>query len=182
MQSEQHVIHSLRFKFWVFTGLSIIAVLLMRLWSHGITGSSLIDFEMAKTVEKASGQMSAWGVTERKDFLNSIYADFLFLVCYGAALFYGSRFMGHLSGHEILKKAGYFFSFLALLAATCDALENVAMIYTIKGRPISWVVHFTYDMALVKFSLVFIVLLFIVICLFFWVIDKLSRSNKKLKY
>ena len=68
--------------------------------------------------------------------------------------------------------------FLALLAAICDVLENLAMLYTIKQEAISWMVHFTYDMALVKFSLLFIVLLFMVISLLFWAINKLAPERE----
>jgi hypothetical protein len=178
MQTDLPAIPPLKIKFWVFTILSILALLLIRYLSNGLSGTTVVDFEMAKSVEKAESIMGSWGSEGKDNFLNSIYADFIFLICYAGAFFYGSRFMGHLSGHAILKKAGYFFSFLALLAAICDVLENVAMLYTIKQEAIPWVVHFTYDMALVKFSLLFIVLLFMVIGLLFWVIDKLTPERK----
>ena len=178
MQSDLPVIPRLKIKFWVFIGLTILALVVMRYWSNGLSGTAIVDFEMAKTVEKAESIMGSWGLTGKNNFLNSIYADFIFLLCYAGAFFYGSRFMGHISGHAILKKAGYFFSLLALIAAVCDVLENVAMLYTIKQEAIPWVVHFTYDMALVKFSLLFIVLLFMVIGLLFWVIDKMVPERK----
>ena len=178
MRNDPPAIHSLKIKFWVFTFFSIAALMLMRFWSNGLDGSTIVDFEMAKTVPKANAFLQDWGLTGQNDFLNSVYADFIFLACYCAALFYGSRFFGHLSGSEILKKAGDFFSFLALMAAACDLLENMAMLYTIKQKLVGWVVHFTYDMALVKFSLIFIVLLFITICLFFWAIDKLTPGRQ----
>jgi len=182
MQTDLPVIPPLKIKFWVFIVLAILSQLLVRYWSNGLSGTAIVDFEMAKTVVKAETIMGSWGLTGKNNFLNSIYADFIFLICYAGAFFYGSRFMGHISGHAILKKAGYFFSFLALLAAICDVLENVAMLYTIKQEAIPWVVHFTYDMALVKFSLLFIVLLFMIIGLLFWGIDKLSGTNKKYQF
>ena len=178
MQTDLLPIPPLKLKFWVFIILSILVLLVMRFWSNGLSGTAIVDFEMAKTVDKAETIMGSWELTGKNNFLNSIYADFIFIICYAGAFFYGSRFMGHLSGHAILKKAGYFFSFLALLAAVCDVLENATMLYTIKQKAIPWVVHFTNDMALVKFSLLFIVLLFMVICLLFWVIDKLTPENK----
>ncbi len=178
MQTDLPAIPSLKIKFWVFIVLTIVALLLMRYLSNGLSGTTIVDFEMAKTVGKAETIMGSWGVKEKNNFLNSIYADFIFLICYAGAFFYGSRFMGHISGHAILKKAGYFFSFLALLAAICDVLENGSMLYTIKQKAIPWVVHFTYDMALVKFSLLFIVLLFMIIGFLFWVIDKLTPERE----
>ncbi len=178
MQTDLPAIPSLKIKFWVFMVLTILALLLMRYWSNGLSGSAIVDFEMAKAVDKAGVIMDSWSLPDKNNFLNSIYADFIFLLCYAGAFFYGARFMGHLSGHAILKKAGYFFSFLVLLAAVCDVLENAAMLYTIKQKAIPWVVHFTYDMAVVKFSLIFIVLLFMVISLLFWAIDRLIPENK----
>jgi hypothetical protein len=178
MQTDLSAISPLKIKFWVYTVLSLLTLLLMRYWSNGLSGTAIVDFEMAKSIDKAESIIGSWGPAGKDNFLNSIYADFIFLLCYAGAFFYGSRFVGHISGHAILRKAGYFFSFLALLAAICDVLENLAMLYTIKQEAITWVVHFTYDMALVKFSVLFIVLLFMVIGLLFWAIDKLAPEHK----
>jgi len=178
MQTDLPTIPPLKIKFRVYTILTILLSLLMRYWLNGLSGSAIIEFEMAKTVDKSGVIIDSWTLPDKNNFLNSIYMDFIFIICYAGAFFYGSRFMGHLSGHAILKKAGYFFSFLALIAAVCDVLENTTMLYTIKRKAIPWVVHFTYDMALVKFSLLFIVLLFMIISLLFWAIEKLIPENK----
>ena len=154
------------------------ALLLMRFLTDVLPASLIIEFEMAKTAEKAQELMNTWGSEGTTRFVKGIYADFIFIVCYSAALFFGCRYMGHLSGHSIFKNAGYIFSFLALIAGACDVLENTGMLYTIKKQVVSWVVHFTYDMAVVKFSLIFIALLFMVICLFFRGIDLLVSGRK----
>jgi hypothetical protein len=178
MRSLPVVSRSQKKRFWVFMALTVVGYFLIRLVSENLPGKTIIDFELAKTVERATQLMQEWGSEGRRLFLNSIYADFFFLVAYAGALFYGCRVTGSFSGHPIFEKAGNIFSFLALLAAVCDVLENTGMLITIKNTPRSWIVHFTYDMAFVKFSLLFICILFVVVCLLFRAIDLLNGGKK----
>lgn len=159
---------------FVFLAITIASYILMRLLSKGLSSSVIIDFELAKTVDRATALMDNLGEEGQEKLLASIHVDFLFIIGYSATLFYTTLWAGHLSGSEIFRKAAYFFSWLALIAGICDVLENGGMIFTLLQRPLPWLVHFTYDMAVVKFSLIFIVLLFIMIGLFFWLIDKLT--------
>ena len=153
--------------FWFFLVLTCLAAVLMKVIVGGLSTSTIIDFEIAKTVDRANLIMSNWAATDRELFLRSVYADFLFIIGYTGTLFFGSRYFGRLSRHMVFKKAGYFFSWLALIAGCCDVLENIAMLFTVKNHPVGWIVHFTYDMAVSKFSLIFIVVFFMIISLFF---------------
>lgn len=179
MQSLPVVSRLQKKRLWFFIAFTVLGYFLIRLVSENLPGKTIIDFELAKTVERATLLMQEWGSEGRRLFLNSIYADFFFLVAYAGALFYGCRVTGSFSGHLILEKAGNIFSFLALLAAICDVLENIGMLITIKNTPRSWIVHFTYDMAFVKFSLVFISILYILVCLFFKLLDWIGTDQKK---
>ncbi|MFM9911766.1 MAG: hypothetical protein ACKVOW_20760 [Chitinophagaceae bacterium] len=178
MKNEPYSAKILRIFFWIAIGVTVVAFLLMRFVTEGLAASRIVEFELAKTTTKAQELMQSWGAEGTVRFLNGIYADFIFIIGYVAALFFGCRYMGHLSGHSIFKKAGYVFSFFGIIAGICDTLENIGILYTIQRKVTGWVVHFTYDMAFVKFSLLFIVLLFIIICLFFRGIDKLTANRK----
>ena len=177
MQIVRSSVQSLKRKFWMAVALTALSLLLMRFLTNGLAGSVIVEFEMAKTTEKAKALMESWGSDGLSRFIRGIYVDFIFIGCYVAALFFGCRYMGHLSGHSIFKNSGYIFSYLALIAGICDILENICMLFTINKQVVAWVVHFAYDMAFVKFSLIFIVLLFMIICLFFWGIDKLGKKR-----
>ncbi|MBC7849135.1 MAG: hypothetical protein H7Y31_05340 [Chitinophagaceae bacterium] len=158
--------------FWLFFTIAVLAFLLMSFWGDGLSSSSIIDFEIAKTPERAKELMATWTSHYREQLLKAIYIDFVFIIGYAGTLFYTSRIMGHASAHPILKKAGDIFSFGAIAAGICDILENFGMLFTIRQKVIGWIVHFTYDMALVKFSLLFIVLMFVVIAGVSWIFKK----------
>lgn len=179
MQIAHSAVRSLKRRFWIAVALTALSLLLMRFLTDGLAASDIVEFEMAKTTEKAKALMELWGTEGTSRFIRGIYADFIFIGCYCATLFFGCRYTGHLSGHSIFKNAGYIFSYLALIAGICDILENASMLFTINKQVVAWVVHFAYDMAFVKFSLIFITLLFMVICLFFWGIDKLGKKSSQ---
>ena len=179
MQSETVVDPLVKKRFWFFLLLTLVAYFLMRFITDNLSGKEIINFEVAKTVDNANAMMGVWGVEGVGRFLKGIYGDFLFIIGYTGALFYGCRYVGGLSGNYILRKAGNIFSFLAIIAGICDVVENFGMIYTLKQQASGWVVHLTSDMARIKFSLIFILLLYIVICLLFRGIDLLANGSRK---
>lgn len=179
MQSETVVDPLVKKRFWYFLLLTVIAYFLMRFITHNLSGKEIINFEIAKTVDNATAMMGVWGAEGIARFLNGIYGDFLFILGYAGTLFFGCRYIGSLSGNYILRKAGNIFSFLALVAGLCDVVENIGMIYTLRQGASGWVVHLTSDMARIKFSLIFILLLYIIICLLFRGIDLLASGSRK---
>lgn len=163
--------------FWIAFGLTVLIYLLMRWVSGGLSGAAIVAFEIAKTPPKAAAIIASWDLVAKGHFLNSIYADFLFILGYGSLFFFGCRYLGLLSNHYILRKAGFIFCWMAPVAGISDVLENTGMLYTIKRSLVPWVVHFTYDMAIIKFSLLFIMALFMVICLLFWGLGRLEARS-----
>lgn len=178
MQPEIASPSSSKKKFLFFILLTIVAYVLMRLITQNLSAKTIIEFEMAKTSGNAELMMSGWGPEGTSRFLKGIYTDFLFIIGYTGLFFYGCRYMGFFSGHYIFRKAGRLFSFLAPIAGVCDLIENFGMLFTIKQRVVEWVVEFTYDMARVKFSLLIIMVFFIIICLFYRAIDVLARDKR----
>ena len=178
MQPEIAATSSSKKRFLFFILLTVLAYVLMRLITQNLSPKTIIEFEMAKTTGNAELMMSGWGPEGTSRFLKGIYTDFLFIIGYTGLFFYGCRYMGYFSGHYIFRKAGRLFSFLAIIAGVCDILENFGMLFTIKQRAIGWVVEFTNDMARAKFSLLIIMLFFIIICLFFRAIDRLATDRK----
>lgn len=171
MSQSDQVMPAIKKKFWWWAVFTIVVYFFMRWISGGLSGSALIALEMAKTPEKVSVLLSG---LDHRPYVHSTYVDFVFLIGYSFMLFYASRWFGCLSGQYILKKAGDFFSILALLAGLADLMENLGLLHTLKYSQDLWVVHSTYDMAVTKFSLLFIVVLFCGVSLFFWIIEKLQ--------
>lgn len=143
----------------------------MRWLSGGLSGEQIVAFEVAKTAAAVHEIMGGWDESLRQDYLWSIYIDYLLLVAYSAFLFYACRFTALLSRNQVVAGAAGFFSWLAPLAGLMDAIENSGMVYTIRVNINEGVVHFTYDMAVVKFSILLIIALYIGMAIVFWIVD-----------
>ena len=171
----------LRKKFWISFLLSILFIFVMKFLIGPVTTRQIVDFELAKTAEKAlkvKNELIRLGILDL--FLRSVYLDFVFLVLYSACFFYGCRFISGLTGNYILRKAGEAFSWLALLAGIADVVENIGMIRIAKSKVFkNWLPELTYDMALMKFSLLIIMLLFMLVCLIIWGIDKVAQRKRQ---
>jgi hypothetical protein len=177
MDPDSSTTRSLRNRSLLFLVFTLLAYFFMRWVSHGLTGKDIVAFEMAKTVEQARSLLLAWGDAVRADLLRSIYADYVFLVAYAGWLFYFCRYAGRLSGNYILRNAARFFSWLGPLSALFDVIENAGMLYSLNVGIHPWAVHLTYDMAVGKFSLIFIVLLFAGTGLLYAGIESISRKR-----
>lgn len=164
---------------WSFFA-TVIVYFLMRKVTNGISGREIVDFEMAKTPERAAELTKFWTPEYQQHFVNGIYIDFLFLICYTIMLYSAARFFGELSKHYVLRKAGNFFAVLSIIAGICDIVENIGMLITIKKQAYTTMVHLTYDMALVKFSIILIVLLFSIIGLLFFLLSLTERKKYRI--
>jgi hypothetical protein len=169
----------LRKRFWLFLAITFLIYFLMRWLSGGLSGEQIVAFEVAKSAIVANDIMRGWDESLRQDYLWSIYVDYFLLVAYSGFLFYACRYTALLSRNQVVEGAAGFFSWLAPLAGLMDAIENSGMIYTIRINVNDAVVHFTYDMAVVKFSLLLIVVLFILVAVLMWVIVNLENASRK---
>jgi hypothetical protein len=167
----------LQVRLWIFLALTVFLNLMMRWLSNGLSGASIVEFEIAKSAVSAQHIMEKWDGAIRERFLWSIYVDYVFLCAYSGLFYYGSRYSARKSGQEVVAGAGTFFAWLGPLAGLMDVMENSAMLYTIQAEVRVGVVHFTYDMAVLKFSLLLIVALYIVVASFFRMINALSRKS-----
>jgi hypothetical protein len=177
MSTSPAPLYSIRRNFWLFTLLTLAFIFVMLKLIQPLTSEAIVGFELAKTTCKAALILRDWdnhlllGLFKR-----SVYLDFIFIFLYSVAFFFGCRFVSELSGHYILQKAGYGFSWLAPLAGVFDVLENIGMLKTVySAEPSAWVVKFTYHMAVAKFSMLMIVCLFMIVCLIMWAIGKLIK-------
>lgn len=165
-----------RRRLFLISGVAMLGfMLLMRLLTEPLTPGEILSFEMAKETAVASHLMAEWSADPEGKMdkaVLSVLLDFVFIIFYTLFFYLGARFMGGLSGNPVMEKAGRFFSWLVVAASFCDVIENICMLRTLsgEGEPISWVVHLTYDMAIIKFSLLMIAAFFMVIGFLVWLV------------
>ena len=166
---------SLRKSFLIAGVGMLVFIVVMKTAIIPVTSGEVVSFELAKEPEKASSIMTAWSI-DPAGKLNkvqlAIRLDFIFILFYSAFFFLGTRFMGNLAGNPVLEKAGRGFSWLILVAGICDVTENILMIRTLSAEPHPWIVRFTYDMAVVKFSIIMIAAFFMIISFIIWMMKK----------
>ena len=117
--------------------LAVGALALPALGDMSDRGVGIIQFELARTSEKASEYYGELGNKGRDAARESLYLDYPYLVLY--ALFYAAacvavgaraaeRGMARLAG------LGQPLAIGALVAAACDAVENVALLQVLNGH------------------------------------------------
>lgn len=169
----------LRQLFWLFLLLTIAYMVWMRNSLVPLSSGEIVQFEIAKTVDKANAIIQDWKNTGKfEQGVKSIYLAYFFIALYTIAIALGCRFISACTGNDILIKGGRGFSWLILIATICDIIENIAMSKTLHGEASKWSVTIVYNLARVKFSIVIVCVLFIVACALYWLIARLAGEKK----
>jgi hypothetical protein len=153
--------------------------LLMKRAVYPLQSSDIIQFEMAKTPEKASLILEEWQKEGKVEpAITSIYWDYPFILLYTLTIALGSLFLSLKSGNVLLKQTGRFFGPLIFLAGVFDIVENNAMLTSLQQGITLERVDLTYKMAISKFSVVLMSIFFMAICLVSWVAALLHRKQQ----
>lgn len=148
------------------------------LYLRPLTSGDIVKFELAKEASVAESIVHEWTAAGLHDkAVQSIYLDFLFIILYSAGLAVASVYLSRLTRHEILIKTGYFFSYVAIAAGICDVVENMALLKNLYGTIHNWNTILAYDMAATKFSLLILTILFLGICLIFWMLRGVGEES-----
>jgi hypothetical protein len=168
----------LRQLFWLFFLLTIVYMIWVRVYLSPLSSDELVQFEIAKTVNKATIIIQDWKNSGKYELgVQSTYFAYIFMVLYTVAIALGCRFISACTGNEIMIKGGRGFSWLIIGATACDLVENIALSRTIRGHISQWNVTAAYDLARVKFSIVIICILFMLACALYWLIGRLAREK-----
>jgi len=118
---------------------SLVFLLLMRgpVDEMSDRGVGIIEFELARTADKASEYYGDLGETGRDEARTSLYLDYPYLILYGllyaaAALVVAARAAER--GMPRLARWGRPVAVAALVAAACDAVENAALLRVLDGH------------------------------------------------
>jgi hypothetical protein len=169
----------LRQLFWFFFLLTIAYMIWVRSFLAPLSSGEIVQFEIAKTAEKARVIIDNWKLTGKYELgVRSTYFAYVFMVLYTVAIALGCRFISACTGNEILLKGGKGFAWLIVVATACDVIENIALSHTLHGPISQWNVTLAYELAQVKFSIVIVCLLFMLTCALYWAIGKLAGEEK----
>jgi hypothetical protein len=126
----------------------------------------IIEFELARTSEKASEFYGELGEKGRDAARESLYLDYPYLVLY--ALFYAAACVVVAAraaerGMDRLARLGRPLAWGAFAAAACDAVENVALLRVLDGHTDQPWPGIAFSFAAVKFALLIAAVLYIVV-------------------
>ena len=170
----------LRLLFWLFFLITISYMIWVRNYLAPLTSDEIVQFEIAKTVNKAESMIADWKSTGKyEQGVKSTYFAYVFMILYTLAIALGCRFISICTGNEIMIKGGRGFAWLIVLATICDLIENIALSQTLKGNVSQLNVTIAYNLARIKFSIVIVCLLFILACILYWGAGKLEVSSGK---
>ena len=120
----------------------------------------IINFELAKTYNAAMEIAGQVGQTPLKI---NIAIDFLFLIAYSSFLFFSCTALTRHFRSRALKTMGFIFMELGVLVGVLDICENVTMYITLSKHGSNISAAVTYWVAVTKFGLAAIVLLYLII-------------------
>lgn len=117
----------------------------------------VIEFELARTSEKASEYYALLGDEGRDEAQKQLYLDFPYLVLYG--LFYAGACLVVAAraaerGMTKLARWGRPFAIAGLAAAACDAVENIALLRVLDGHTDQPWPGIAFTFASAKFALI----------------------------
>ena len=170
----------LRQLFWFFFLLTIGYMIWVRTYLSPLSSGEMVQFEIAKTVSRATAIVNDWKNTGRyEQGVKSTYFAYFFIALYTIAIGLGCRFISACTGNDILTKGGRGFAYLITGAAICDIFENIAISRTLGGHISQINVTLAYNLARIKFSIVIVCLLFMLACALYYAIGKLAGEEKR---
>jgi len=141
----------------------------------GSTGYGVIEFEFAWTSEQINTIFKAWGSEGKKKEAFVTYVDFLFIPCYslfmaGCILLVTRKLEGK------LQEIGLYMTILPFVAGIFDVIENISLLLMLTYDAFIWSLSpFIASLcATIKFSLIFIAIIFFIAALIIVIIKKLK--------
>lgn len=135
-------------------------------------GFNIVDLELAGTLERADEVVAA---VDLDAIRAAIYWDFLFIFFYALALCTGALWARRVFGGGVASRIGISVAIGAVLAGALDILENLAML----GYLSDWCAWAGWAplaraMAIPKFLLVFVAIVYVLVGVGIWAIRSLS--------
>ena len=148
--------------------------------SHVSHGPAILAFEFAGSRARAAQIMTEWGTEGRSAAHISLLLDYGYMLSYGlffALVGFAVRDTARTRGWRLLATIGAVVRFFALIAASFDASENVALLLTLAGNGGSFAPPFAAVCSAIKFTLITIAVLYALCGLALWLRVHLQQLN-----
>jgi hypothetical protein len=158
---------------WVWT---IAALGAGALTTAAAQGFPIVELELAGTVARADAAVAGADLTVIR---TAIVTDFLFIITYAPALFFGSLWASRRFSQGLWRSIGPVVAVGGLVAGGLDVIENLAMLGYLNGWG-GWQGWPTLSaaMAVPKFILAFIAIVYIVVGIVVAGIQRVSRRRE----
>jgi hypothetical protein len=164
----------------VTTGLFLALVIVdRRMQDTG--GPGIIPFELAGSLDRATEILGEWGDEGRDAARLSLWIDFPYLVAYGAFFSLAAAAMRDAArsrGWTRYARPGTAIALLPIVAATCDAVENINLLLVLGNHGGSAAPPIATIFAVVKLASLAVVLVYLLVGLVGLGATKLSRRRQ----
>lgn len=126
----------------------------------GAAPGGIITFELIGTLQGSQGIIESWQGDRMTWAGINMGLDFLFLTLYGVTIALACLMISRQLSNELLKKMGVYLAVGVLFAALLDIIENIALIKLLLGSPNAFLPVLAKWMAVPKFMLVLLSLLY----------------------
>ncbi len=166
--------------FYIFVMLNIVFIASVIFLVYPISIKDLLRLEVTRNGFVVEQMLERWQI----DGLLSkvyiyIYLNFLYVPVYIAGLWIMCVLLTRYTRHEILIRAGRFFSYLLIVAGICDIIENFSLLSIVNNGINDWNLHLSYDMAATKFSILIVTFLLLLVSSMFILLNKWAPGEEK---
>lgn len=137
--------------------------------------NGILSLELSHKADQTARIVSEWVGSIRSSFYINIILDFIFIIFYGFFLYVNCRYIALLV--PSWKRLASLLAIGILIAMGLDVIENLLMITSVTMFTDPIISFLTRLFAILKFSLVASVIVFIFISWLFYYLKKLKRSN-----
>lgn len=149
---------------WLLLLLGAGALQLPALGRMAQQGVDILEFELMRTSVRASQLLAYLGADGIAAARQQLYLDFGLLILYAVVLVAACTMLAARPGADTwVGKLGHAVARLAVVAAACDAIENVALLVVLAGETDQPWPGIASTFATVKFALLAIVLTYLVV-------------------
>ena len=171
--------------FWPLLGLTILLMVVM-----GVTGTPLtteaaqygvVSFELAGSPENARNILDSWDADAKLRAGFGLGLDYLFIVAYASTIAFGCGMVA-----QVLERCrwpfvrwGNLIAWGVILAALLDVVENIALTIVIFGTIASPWPEIARWCAILKFSLIFVGIVYVLYGGVVAVVERISQDNQE---
>jgi hypothetical protein len=136
---------------------------------------TIVDFELAGSVEKAQSIINAWNETDRIRAGFSLGFDYLYMPVYSTTIALACVMAAGVLQRKAWHSIGILLAWGLWVAAICDATENLALLTELLGNNVAPWPSVAQVCATIKFGLIVLGLLYVVVGIVF----RLTRRSSQ---